>query len=124
MNRENFDRLIAHIEAIEQLIDFGRPSQCFGGMIRHLTGNGENAAYGHEGDIAQFLDIPLQDATLLFYMTQPGEGASSGYKRMDEFGLLPLAKQKVVLIDVLRTYLATSSIDWVKAFTLVRDGAV
>jgi hypothetical protein len=114
LNIENFDKLYGYVDALP---DDGEPRgwsfhDCFAGMIHTITD-------GKEYDLALFLDIDRNTAQALFYMR-----AADGGNFMLDFPKLSAAKQKVVMLDVLRTLRQEGRVAWDKAFTLVTDGAV
>lgn len=112
LNIENFDKLYGYVDALPD--DAGSRywdwSECFSGMASELGG---------EYNLAEFLNIDADTADRLTYLR-----ADAGYNRISDFENLTAAKQKVVMLDVLRTLRQEGRVAWDKAFTLVTDGAV
>ncbi len=116
MKKLNTKHLGKLIEFVESLPDNAEPrdwtwANCFEGMANELT----NHRYG----IGEYLNLDYDPTFALIYMRDE----DSGISRIKDFALLTAAKQKVVLLDVLRTLLKEGVVNWTKAFTLVTDGA-
>ena len=130
LNIENFDRLYNYVDALP---DDGEPrswgiTRCFGGIVAFEFGFQRKFGFQREGSIERalknFLDIDDVQAGELFSMYSYDASNGDRLSRMADFENLSAAKQKVVMLDVLRTLRQEGRVAWDKAFTLVTDGAV
>lgn len=108
MNIDNINRLIAHVEGIEEPLPNWLSQHCFSGMIcDHFGGNRWQTTIGV---IDGFLDCGIRNAEELSY--RYGEIEDVPYSNLKEMGDLPLDRQKAAMIGVLTTLRETGLAEW------------